>query len=55
MDAYRSSDGTALEVEAGSAVYNNRAILDLIKLALSMDVRQGAILVPLKYETPKQS
>jgi hypothetical protein len=55
VDAYRSSDGTALEVEAGSAVYNNRAVLDLIKFSLSMDVRQGAILVPQKYDTPKQS
>ena len=55
VDAYRFSDGTALEVEAGSAVYNNRAVLDLVKFALSMDVQRGAILVPQKYVTPKQS
>jgi hypothetical protein len=55
VDAFRSTDGTALEIEAGSAVYNNRAILDLIKFALSMDVSQGAILVPQKYITPKQA
>lgn len=55
MDAFRSSDGTALEVEAGSAVYNNRVILDLMKFALSMDVSQGAILVPQRYVTPKQA
>jgi hypothetical protein len=55
VDAFRSSDGTALEVEAGSAVYNNRVILDLMKFALSMDVSQGAILVPQRYVTPKQA
>lgn len=55
VDAFRPVDGTALEVEAGSAMYNNRAILDLIKFSLSMDVRRGAILVPQKYVTAKQA
>jgi len=55
VDTFRSRDGTALEVEAGSAVYNNRVILDLMKFALSMDVSRGAILVPQRYVTPKQA
>jgi len=55
VDAFRSEDGVALEVEAGGAVYNNRILLDLIKFCLGADVRFGAILVPVKYETKDRS
>ena len=53
VDAFRSSDGIALEVESGGAVYNNRVILDLVKMSLGVDVRFGAILVPVDYTTER--
>ena len=55
VDAFRADDGTALEVESGGAVYNNRILLDLFKFSLGMDVERGVILVPLRYETPQRA
>ena len=54
VDAFRSTDGIALEVESGGAVYNNRVILDLVKMSLGVDVRFGAILVPVDYTTEQK-
>lgn len=51
MDAFRASDGIALEVESGGAVYNNRVLLDLVKMSLGVDEALGAILVPVAYKT----
>jgi hypothetical protein len=53
VDAFRPTDGVALEVESGGAVYNNRVLLDMVKFSVGADVRCGAILVPVKYETAK--
>lgn len=55
VDAFRSADGVALEVESGGAVYNNRILLDLIKFCLGADVAYGAILLPVKYTTPERA
>lgn len=55
VDAFRTSDGIALEVESGGAVYNNRVILDLVKMSLGVDVHFGAILVPVEYTTEEKT
>ena len=55
VDGFREADGLAREVEAGGAVYNNRILLDLIKMCLAVDVRSGIIAVPQQYMTPKQT
>lgn len=54
VDGFRETDGIALEVESGGAVYNNRIILDLIKMSLAVDVRAGVIAVPLDYTTERR-
>jgi hypothetical protein len=55
VDAFRSADGVAVEVESGSAVYNNRILLDMLKFSLGADVSFGAILLPLKYATAERA
>lgn len=55
VDAFRSTDGIAVEVESGGAVYNNRILLDMVKFSLGADVIRGAILLPVKYATPERS
>lgn len=55
VDGFREADGIALEVESGGAVYNNRILLDLVKMCLAVDVRSGIIAVPQQYTTTKQT
>lgn len=51
VDGFRERDGLAIEVESGGAVYNNRVVLDLIKMCLAVDVRGGIVALPIRYET----
>jgi hypothetical protein len=55
VDAFRATDGIAIEVASGGAVYNNRVLLDLIKMSLAVDVNYGAILVPVAYATEEKT
>lgn len=51
VDGFRERDGIALEVESGGAVYNNRAVFDLVKMCLAVDVQGGIVALPIRYET----
>lgn len=51
VDAFRSSDGIAVEIESGGAFENNRILYDLVKMVLGVIVEFGVLIVPQKYET----
>ena len=55
VDAFHPGLGIALELESGGAMYNNRVLLDLMKMCLAVDVRFGVIAVPLDYTTDKKT
>ncbi|MGH2631730.1 MAG: hypothetical protein ACRDHI_14390 [Actinomycetota bacterium] len=54
VDGFRERDGLALEVESGGAMYNNRVILDLVKMCLAVDARGGIVALPIRYETERK-
>jgi hypothetical protein len=49
IDAYNSSTGVSLEVEAGRAWQSNAIYRDIVQISLMIDVRFGAVAVPLIY------
>jgi hypothetical protein len=51
VDAFRPSDGIAVEIEAGGAIENNRVLYDLVKMVLGVVVNAGVLIVPQRYET----
>jgi len=55
VDAFHAGLGIALEVESGGAMYNNRVLLDLIKMCIAVDVQFGVIAVPVEYTTPRKT
>ena len=49
IDAFRATDGVALEVERGRATMGNAIYRDLIQASLIVDARFLALAVPLEY------
>ena len=54
IDAFRASEGIALEVEAGRATMGNAIYRDLIQGALMVDATYLALAVPVEYRYGKK-